>query len=148
MTISPPAAPSSRSLLQAPACAVSAARLAWGVFFAGSAVFNMVFLVPHARSILQWCASVSWPGASAIVEHMIVPVSVPVAVLVVGFELVTAVLLLVPRYAPIGLALSLGWLAALIPFLGWYAIVNVIALVLLMPWAWRIYRHDKQPPRR
>ena len=147
MTISPPAAPSRRDLPRAAERAVSAARLAWGVFFAGSAVFNMVFLVPHARPILQWCASVSWPGADALVQHLIVPVSVPFAVLVVGFELVTAVLLLVPRYARVGLALSLGWLAALIPFLGWYGIVNVIALILLVPWAWRICRHDKRPPR-
>jgi hypothetical protein len=147
MTISPPAAPSRREFSRAPGRAVSAARMAWGVVFAGSAVFNMVFLVPHARSVLQWCASVSWPGASAVVQQVIVPVSVPFAVLVVGFEFVTAVLLLVPRYAGIGLALSLGWLAALIPFLGWYAIVNVIALVLLMPLAWRIYRYGERPPR-
>jgi hypothetical protein len=143
-TISPPPAPS-RKRVPRPrqgGRAIAAARIAWGVFFAGCAVFNTVFLVPHARPVLQWCASVSWPGADLLVQRLILPVSAPFAVLVVGFELTTAVLLLIPRYARIGLALSLGWLAALIPFLGKYAIANVIALVSLLPLARRIYRRE------
>ncbi len=146
-TSSPPVAPSGRRVPRQGGRAVAAARIGWGVFFAGSAAFNSVFFVPDARSVLQWCASVSWPGADLLVQRLILPVSAPFAVLVVGFELATAVLLLVPRYARIGWALSLGWLAALIPFLGWYAIANVILLALLVPLDRRIYRRDHAPTR-
>ena len=146
-TISPPLAPSRRRVPRPAGSAITVARICWGVFFAGSAAFNTVFFVPHARSVLQWCASVSWPGPDLLVQRLILPVSAPFAVLVVGFELATAVLLLVPRYARIGWALSLGWLAALIPFLGWYAIANVILLALLVPLAGRIYRCDHAPTR-
>ena len=146
-TSSPPVAPSSGRAPQQSGRAVTAARIGWGVFFAGSAAFNTVFFVPHARSVLQWCASVSWPGPDLLVQRLILPVSAPFAVLVVGFELATAVLLLVPRYARIGWALSLGWLAALIPFLGWYALANVILLALLVPLARRSYLRDAPPTR-
>ena len=146
-TISPPLAPSRRRVPRPAGSAITVARICWGVFFAGSAAFNTVFFVPHARSVLQWCASVSWPGPDLLVQRLILPVSAPFAVLVVGFELATAVLLLVPRYARIGWALSLGWLAALIPFLGWYAIANVILLALLVPLAERIYRRGHAPTR-
>jgi hypothetical protein len=146
-TSSPPVARSSRRFPRQGGCAVAVARIGWGVFFAGSAAFNTAFFVPHARSVLQWCLSASWPGADLLVQRLILPVSAPFAVLVVGFELATAVLLLVPRYARIGWALSLGWLAALIPFLGWYAIANVIALLILVPFASPIYRRDDPPSR-
>jgi hypothetical protein len=143
----PPPAPSRVRVSRQGGRAVTVARIGWGVFFAGSAVFNTVFFVPHARSVLQWCASVSWPGADLLVQRLILPVSAPFAVLVVCFELATAVLLLVPRYARIGWVLSLGWLAALIPFLGWYALANVILLALLVPLARRSYRRDHPPTR-
>ena len=146
-TISPPLAPSRRRVPRPAGSAITVARICWGVFFAGSAAFNTVFFVPHARSVLQWCASVSWPGPDLLVQRLILPVSAPFAVLVVGLELATAVLLLVPRYARIGWALSLGWLAALIPFLGWYALANVILLALLVPLVRRSYRRDYAPTR-
>ena len=146
-TISPPVAPSRMRVPRQGGRAVTVARICWGVFFAGSAAFNTVFFVPHARSVLQWCASVSWPGPDLLVQRLILPVSAPFAVLVVGLELATAVLLLVPRYARIGWALSLGWLAALIPFLGWYALANVILLALLVPLVRRSYRRDHAPTR-
>jgi hypothetical protein len=68
-----------------------------------------------------------------LIQRLILPVAVPFAVLVVVFEFVTAALLLSRRHAHIGLVLSLGWLAALIPFLGWYALANVVLLVVLAP---------------
>jgi hypothetical protein len=121
----------------------TAALVVWGVFFAACAVYNTVMLVPHARTVFQWCTGVAWPGADTLIERIILPVAVPFAVLVVAFEFVTAVLLLSRRHAHIGLVLSLGWLAALIPFLGWYALANVVLLLALVPLvrpAFRLYR--------
>jgi hypothetical protein len=48
-TLSPPIAARRRAGRLA-----TAARVAWGVFFAASAAYNTVMPVPHARPVFEW----------------------------------------------------------------------------------------------
>lgn len=49
----------------------------------------------------------------------------------------------VPRYTRVGLVLSLGWLVALIPFLGGYGVADVVVFLMLVLLTRLEYRRDE-----
>ena len=101
-----------------------AARLAWGIFFLGSAAFNALVTAPDAEAVFTAFVGLSWTQAAPLVRA-ILPVAAAFTLLVVGFEVVVGLLILSRRTARLGVIISLAWLAALVPFLGSYGLVNV-----------------------
>ena len=108
-------------------------RIAWGVFFLGSAVFNALITAPNAAQVYLSFAAMSWPVAEQLVRHLVVPVGMAFTVLVAAFEITVGLLILRRRTARVGIAISLAWLAVLIPFLDGYGLVNIVLLAALLP---------------
>lgn len=113
-------------------------RIAWGVFFLGSAVFNALITAPNAEQVYLSFAGMSWPVAEQLVRHLVVPVGTAFTLLVASFEVTVGLLILRRRTARVGIVISLAWLAVLIPFLDGYGLVNVILIAALAP----LLRHD------
>ncbi len=108
-------------------------RIAWGVFFLGSAVFNALITAPNAEQVYLSFAGLSWPVAEQLVRNLVVPVGMAFTLLVVAFEITVGLLILRRRTARIGIVISLAWLAVLIPFLDGYGLVNVVLIAALAP---------------
>jgi hypothetical protein len=53
--------------------------------------------------------------------------------LVAAFEITVGLLILRRRTARVGIGISLGWLAVLIPFLDGYGTVNIVLIAALAP---------------
>jgi hypothetical protein len=53
--------------------------------------------------------------------------------LVAAFEITVGLLILRRRTARVGIGISLGWLAVLIPFLDGYGLVNIVLIAALLP---------------
>jgi len=67
--------------------------------------------------------------AEQLVRDIIIPMAGPFTLAVVAFELITGVLVLGRgRWARVGLWAALAWLAGFIPFLGAYALANVVLM--------------------
>jgi hypothetical protein len=119
-------------------------RIAWGVFFVGSAVFNTLITAPNAEQVYLSFAGMSWPVAEQLVRHLVVPVGMAFTLLVAAFELAVGILILRRRSARLGIVISLAWLGALIPFLDGYGLVNVVLIIALAP----LLRYDYRMPCR
>src|SRR5690242_1934720 len=109
------------------------ARIAWGVFFLGSAVFNALITAPNAEHVYLSFASLSWPVAEQLVRNFVVPFGMPFTLMVAAFEITVGVLILHRRTARFGIVISLAWLGVLIPFLDGYGLVNVVLIGALLP---------------
>ena len=57
-------------------------RIAWGVFFLGSAVFNALITMPNAEQVYLSFAGMSWPVAEQLVRHLVAPVGMAFTLLV------------------------------------------------------------------
>ena len=121
-------------------------RIAWGVFFLGSAVFNAVITAPNAEQVYRSFESLSWPVAEQLVRHLVVPVGMAFTVLVVAVEITVGLLILRRRSARFGIVISLAWLAVLIPFLNGYGLVNVVLIAALAPLLHYDYDSDSPGP--
>jgi hypothetical protein len=108
-------------------------RMAWGMFFLGSAAFNALVTAPEAGTVYVAFADLSWPPAGPLVRDLIVPVGTAFTYLVAAFEVVVGLLILNRRTARLGILISLGWLVVLIPFLGHYGLANVVLIAALVP---------------
>lgn len=112
----------------------NAYRIMWGLFFLGAAVFNAVVTIPSARSVLRAFADLSWPGAETLVRELLLPNAAAVIGLVVIFEAAVGAMILARGLsATLGLWLATGWLLVLVPFLGVYAVANVVLAVSMLP---------------
>jgi hypothetical protein len=112
---------------------VNVTRIAWGVFFLGSAVFNALITTPNAAQVYLSFAGMSWPVAEQLVRRLVVPVGMAFTLLVAAFEITVGLLILRRRTARVGIGISLGWLAVLIPFLDGYGLVNIVLIAALLP---------------
>jgi hypothetical protein len=79
---------------------VNVTRIAWGVFFLGSAVFNALITAPNAEQVYLSFAGMSWPVAEQLVRHLVVPVGMAFTLLVVAFEITVGLLILRRRTPP------------------------------------------------
>jgi hypothetical protein len=86
----------------------------------------------------------SWPVAEQLVRHLVAPVGMAFTLLVAAFEITVGLLILSRRTARVGIGISLGWLAVLIPFLAGYGLVNIVLLAALVP----LLRYDYDHTRR
>jgi hypothetical protein len=75
----------------------------------------------------------SWPVAEQLVRHLVAPVGMAFTLLVAAFEITVGLLILRRRTARVGIGISLGWLAVLIPFLDGYGTVNIVLIAALAP---------------
>lgn len=108
-------------------------RIVVGLFYVGSAVFNLLVSYPNARAVYEAFADLAWPGAEQLVRNVITPIAGPLTLAVVAFELVTGVLVLGRgKWARVGVWAALAWLAALIPFLGVVGVANVVLILTLV----------------
>lgn len=118
-------------------------RIVWGLFFLGAAVFNAVVTIPSARGVLRAFADLSWPGAAGLVRGVLLPYAGTVIGLVVVFEAVVGGMILSRgAVARRGLWAATGWLLLLVPFLGVYAIANVVLAVSMLPLLSRLYQRS------
>ena len=119
-------------------------KIAWGVFFLGSAVFNALITAPNAEQVYLSFAGMSWPVAEQLVRHLVVPDGMAFTLLVAAFEVTVGLLILRRRTARVGIVISLAWLAVLIPFLDGYGLVNVVLIAALAPLL--RYDYDRSGP--
>ena len=119
-------------------------RIAWGVFFLGSAVFNALITAPNAEQVYRSFESLSWPVAEQLVRNLVVPVGTAFTFLVAAFEITVGLLIVHRRSARFGIVISLAWLAVLIPFLNGYGLVNVVLIAALAPLL--RYDYDRSGP--
>jgi hypothetical protein len=114
----------------------NAARGIVALYFFGSVLYNALVTYPNAPTVLRDFQELSWPGFDFLVRKLAVPLSRPIVAMVIAFELITAVLLLGRgRSVRAGLMAAVAWHVVLIPFLGLYAVANVIlagAIALLL----------------
>lgn len=109
-------------------------RIVVGLFYIGSAVFNLLVSFPNAHVVYEAFADLAWPGAEQLVREVVLPIAGPFTLAVVAFELVAGALLLGRgRWARLGLWAALGWLAVLVPFLGVYGVANVVLILTFVP---------------
>jgi hypothetical protein len=109
-------------------------RMVVGIFYVGSAVFNLLVSLPSARAVYEAFADLAWPGAEQLLRDVIIPMAGAFTLAVVAFELVTGLLVLGRgKWARVGLWAAVAWLAGLIPFLGVYAVANVVLILTFVP---------------
>ena len=109
-------------------------RITVGLFYVGSAVFNLLMSYPSAEEVYGAFADLAWPVADQLVRDAIIPIAGPFTLAVVAFEFVTGILVLSRgNWALLGLWAALAWLAALIPFLGVYAVANAVLILTIVP---------------
>jgi hypothetical protein len=117
----------------------NAARGLVALYFLGSAVFNAVVTYPKARTTFRDFEGLSWPGFDLLVRELAIPLAHPITAMVIAFELTTGILLLGRgRLVRAGLFVAVVWHLALIPFLSFYAIVNLVLAAAIA----RLLRYD------
>lgn len=114
-------------------------RIAWGLFFVAAAVFNAVVTLPNSEMVLESFAALALAGADTLLRALL-PYAAGLVAAVVAMEAVVGALILSKGMrARAGLGASMAWLVGLIPFLGWYAVVNVLLTAALVPVVRREY---------
>jgi len=117
----------------------NAARIGFGGFFLAMAGVNATATLPNATEFYKGFAEQSWPGFDWPIRHIVQPAPVPFTVLLIGFEMGVAVLVLSKgRRVRLGLLAGLGFVIGLAPFASWYELANVPLAV----WALLLLRCD------
>lgn len=111
-------------------------RVIVGAYFLLGAMFNAIVTYPDATAVYEAFAELSWPVFDSFVRQVVLPVAQPVTVLVIAFEFaVGSVIISRSRWTRRAIQAAVLWHVALIPFLSFYAIVNVVvaaAIALLL----------------
>lgn len=111
-------------------------RLVVGAYFVLGAMFNAVVTYPDATAVYEAFAELSWPVFDSFVRLVVLPLAQPVTLLVIAFEFAVGSLIISrSRWTRRAIQAAVTWHVALIPFLSFYAIVNIVvaaAIALLL----------------
>jgi hypothetical protein len=114
----------------------NAARIGFGGFFLAMAAYNTTVVLPTAAETYKGIADeLAWPGFDWLMLHLVVPAAVPFTVLLIGFEIgVAALVLSKGRRVRLGLLAAVAFMIGLAPLMSWYELVNVplVAWALLL----------------
>lgn len=111
-------------------------RVVVGAYFLLGATFNAIVTYPDAAAVYEAFAELSWPVFDSFVRQVVLPLAQPVTLLVIAFEFAVGSLIVSrSRWTRRAIQAAVLWHVALIPFLSFYAIVNVVvaaAIALLL----------------
>lgn len=105
-------------------------RAAVGLLYLAAAAFNLAYTLPRAGDpeVFEGYADGAWlPVLEDLVRDLFMPNAAIFMAMVVAFEVAVGVLILGRgRQVDAGVAASVAWVVALLPFLAWpYLLVNV-----------------------
>lgn len=106
-----------------------------GLFYLAAAVFNLTYTLPRARDaeIFEGYADGAWFGfLETFVRDVLTPNAVLLMAVVIVFEIVVGwAILSSGNRVDLGVALSFGWVVAILPFLAWpYLVTNLVLVVM------------------
>lgn len=110
-------------------------RAVIGVFYLAAAVFNLTYTLPRSNEadIFEGYADGAWFGfLETFVRDGLMPNATLLMTAVIAFELIVGWAILgAGQRVDLGVAFSLAWVVAILPFLAWPYLLTNLALIVM-----------------